>query len=47
MRIVRADSKFYAADVVAACRRTGACFSLSTGMNPSIAAAIATIDEHA
>jgi hypothetical protein len=43
MRIVRADSKFYSADVVAACRRRGAYFSLSTGVNPSIAAAIAGI----
>jgi transposase InsO family protein len=46
-RIVRADSKFYTADVVAACRRAGAQFSLSTGMNPSIATAIATIGEDA
>jgi hypothetical protein len=46
-RIVRADSKFYTADVVAACRRVGAHFSLTTGMNPSIAAAIATIAEQA
>jgi hypothetical protein len=38
--IVRADSKFYTAEVVAACRRYGAHFSLSTGMNPSIRAAI-------
>jgi hypothetical protein len=43
MRIVRADSKFYTADVVAACRRAGAHFSLSTGMNPSITAAITHI----
>jgi hypothetical protein len=47
IRIVRADSKFYTADVVAACRRAGAHFSLTTGMNPSIAAAIAAIAEHA
>jgi hypothetical protein len=47
IRIVRADSKFYTAGVVAACRRAGAHFSLSTGMNPSIAAAIAQIPEHA
>jgi hypothetical protein len=43
IRIVRADSKFYTAAVVAAARRAGAHFSLTTGMNPSIAAAIATI----
>jgi Transposase DDE domain group 1 len=47
IRLVRADSKFYTADVVAACRRAGAHFSLTTGMNPSIAAAISRIDEHA
>ncbi|MBV9024433.1 MAG: IS1380 family transposase [Streptomycetaceae bacterium] len=45
IRLVRADSKFYTADVVAACRRTGAHFSLTTGMNPSIAAAIGRIAE--
>jgi hypothetical protein len=44
---VRADSKFYTADVVAACRRAGAHFSLTTGMNPSIATAIGTIAEQA
>ncbi|MEU3787823.1 IS1380 family transposase [Streptomyces sp900129855] len=47
IRLVRADSKFYTADVVAACRRAGAHFSLTTGMNPSIAAAISRIDEDA
>jgi hypothetical protein len=47
VRIVRADSKFYTADVAAACRRAGAHFSLTTGMNPSIARAIGAIDEHA
>lgn len=45
IRLVRADSKFYTADVVAACRRAGAHFSLTTGMNPSIAAAITRIEE--
>jgi hypothetical protein len=47
MRIVRGDSKFYTADVVAACRRAEARFSVSTGMNPSIVAAIASIPEQA
>jgi hypothetical protein len=47
IRLVRADSKFYTADVVAACRRAGARFSLTTGMNPSIAAAISRIDQDA
>lgn len=45
IRPVRADSKFYTADVVAACRRAGAHLSLTTGMNPFIAAAIAGIEE--
>jgi hypothetical protein len=43
IRIVRADSKFYTAAVDAACQRAGAHFSLTTGSNPSITAAIATI----
>lgn len=47
VRMVRADSKFYTADVVAACRTAGAHFSLTTGMNPSIAAAIGRIEEDA
>lgn len=47
IRIVRADSKFYTADVVAACRRHGAHFSLATGMNPAIAAAITTMPDTA
>lgn len=47
IRMVRADSKFYTADVAAACHRAGAHFSLTTGMNPSIAAAIGRITEDA
>lgn len=43
--LVRADSKFYTAEVVAACRRGDAYFSLTTGMNPGIATAIAAIAE--
>jgi Transposase DDE domain group 1 len=43
--LVRADSKFYTAEVVAACRRGGALFSLSTGINPSITAAIGRIPD--
>jgi Transposase DDE domain group 1 len=43
--LVRADSKFYTADVVAACRRGGAYFSLSTGINPSITTVIGGIPE--
>ncbi|MFE2500289.1 IS1380 family transposase [Streptomyces scopuliridis] len=47
IRVLRADSQFYNAGVVAACRRAGAHFSLTTGMNPSIKRAIAAIDEDA
>jgi hypothetical protein len=47
IRLLRADSKFYTADVVAACRRAGARFPLTTGMNPSITAAIGRIGEDA
>src|SRR5262245_5893544 len=36
--VVRADSTFYTAEVVAACRRGGAHFSLATGINPSMQA---------
>jgi Transposase DDE domain group 1 len=45
--IVRADSKFYAGKVIAACRRRNAHYSIATGMNPSIRTAIAGIDEDA
>ncbi|MFF4764864.1 IS1380 family transposase, partial [Streptomyces sp. NPDC001292] len=47
IRILRADSQFYSAAVVAACRRTGARFSISTGMNPSIKRAIAAVPDAA
>ncbi|WAX81232.1 IS1380 family transposase [Streptomyces sp. KMM 9044] len=47
IRMVRADSKFYTADVAAACRTAGAHFSLTTGMNPSNATAIGRIDDDA
>jgi hypothetical protein len=43
--VVRADSKFYTAEVVAACRRAGAYFSLSTGLNPSIIEAVGRIPQ--
>ncbi|MEW1914126.1 IS1380 family transposase [Kitasatospora sp. NPDC085895] len=45
--VVRADSQFYNADVVGACRRAGARFSLTVRMNPHVAAAIAAIPEDA
>jgi hypothetical protein len=47
LRVLRADSQFYNAGVVTACRRAGAHFSITTGMNPSIRRAISTIPEHA
>lgn len=43
--LVRADSKFYTADVVAACRRGGAHVSLSTGINRDITATISKIPD--
>ncbi|PZG72657.1 IS1380 family transposase, partial [Streptomyces sp. NTH33] len=45
--VVRADSAFYGADVVNACRALHARFSITVRMNASIKAAIATIDENA
>jgi Transposase DDE domain group 1 len=45
--VLRADSAFYAADVIAACRALGARFSITVRMNASIKKAIATIDEDA
>jgi hypothetical protein len=45
--VVRADSKFYTADVAATAARYGATVSLTTGSNPSIDAAISRIGEHA
>ncbi len=45
--MVRGDSTFSTADVVAACRRAGAYVSFTTGSNPSVDAAIATIAEDA
>ncbi|MET8213744.1 IS1380 family transposase, partial [Streptomyces sp. NPDC005373] len=44
-RILRADSQFYNAGVIAACRRTGAHFSITTGMNPSIKRAVHSIPD--
>jgi Transposase DDE domain group 1 len=43
--LLRADSKFYTAQVVNACRRAKVLYSLSTGINPDITAAIARIPE--
>ncbi|MET7846578.1 IS1380 family transposase [Streptomyces sp. NPDC005356] len=44
-RILRADSQFYNAGVIAACRRAGAHFSITTGMNPSIKRAVHSIPD--
>jgi len=45
--VVRADSKFYTADVAAAAARYDAAVSLTTGSNPSITTAISGIEETA
>ena len=45
--VVRGDSKFYTADVAATAARYGASASLTTGSNPSINTAIASIDQDA
>jgi hypothetical protein len=45
--VVRADSKFYTAEVVATAARYGAAVSLTTGSNPSVNAAIGQIPEGA
>lgn len=45
--VVRADSQFYTADVAATAARYGAHVSLTTGSNPSVNTAIATIGEDA
>ena len=45
--VVRADSKFYTADVVASAARYGAAVSLTTGSNPSVNAAITQIPDTA
>ena len=45
--IARFDSAYYAADVLAACRRSGARFSVTARMNTAVKAAITTIQEQA
>jgi len=45
--VVRADSKFYTADVAATTARYGAAVSLTTGSNPSVTAAIIQIPDTA
>ncbi|MEC4020694.1 IS1380 family transposase [Streptomyces sp. H27-D2] len=46
-RVLRADSQFYNAGVIAACRRNRAHFSITTGMNPSIKRAVHAIPDDA
>ncbi len=45
--MVRCDSAFYSADLVAACARAGAQVSITVRMDPAIKRAIATIDDDA
>ena len=45
--VVRADSKFYTADVAATATRYGATVSMTTGSNPSVNAAITRIPDDA
>jgi hypothetical protein len=45
--LVRADSAFYGYDIVDACRRAGARFSITARMTPTMTRAIATIDQAA
>jgi hypothetical protein len=45
--VVRMDSAYYGADVIAAVRRAGACFSVTVPVNASVRAAIAAIPEGA
>lgn len=45
--IMRGDSAFYSAKTIAACRRSGACFSVTAKMDPKIKAAIAQIPDNA
>jgi hypothetical protein len=42
---VRADSAYYSAEVLAACRALGVHFSVTARMNPAVRAAIAGIGE--
>jgi hypothetical protein len=46
-RILRADSQFYNAGVIAACHRNGARFSITCGMNPSVKRAVLAIPDAA
>jgi Transposase DDE domain group 1 len=45
--IARADSAYYGYDIIAACRRAGAHFSISARLTPTVIRAITTIPERA
>jgi hypothetical protein len=45
--LVRADSAYYGYDILAACRRAGARFSVTARLTPSVVKAIAGIEEQA
>ena len=45
--LVRADSAYYGHEIVAACRRAGARFSITARLTPSVVKAITGIDEQA
>ena len=45
--LVRADSAYYGYDIVAACRRAGARFSVTARLTPTVVKAITSIDEQA
>jgi hypothetical protein len=45
--LVRADSAYYGADIVAACRRAGARFSVTARLTPTVVKAITNIEEQA
>src|SRR3954452_21195422 len=45
--LVRADSAYYGYDIVAACRRAGAQFSITARLTPSVIKTITSIDEQA
>ena len=45
--LVRADSAYYGYDIIAACRRAGARFSVTARLTPTVVAAITSIHEQA
>lgn len=47
LMVVRMDSAYYNADMVAAARKAGARFSITAGMNPAVRTAITGIDQDA